>query len=434
MSTQRILLLGLDTAGFCTSLGDSLSRLGSEIKYLARDDFPDYRTTLLKKPKLCRPPSNFAFFADTTVGHWRHTALRLASHSWRIAFAIRVLYELTFRLRLYDGIIQSGPNVGVPPRLSELLTRFRRGQLIVVFHGSDVRPAYINGALGSGKGSSEMRRLARTARRQAKLAHRTERIADRIVVWRAISHFFTRPVLLHEAIGFPCNVPSEQSQKSSANNTLSVLHATSNVRAKGSLQIRDICVALADDGLPILYREISKGTHSETLDSIRRADIIVDQLYTDNVASVLSIEAGRLGKTVISSSWSIDPDLFSRENLVLPPIYLSHSNDFKKSLTEIIRDRGLREDVGQRLATFHSQHWSPDSVAQFYLSMICDSKGKVFDEMDPRSSSKPFGGYAPEDELKAQVSRYVDYHGVQSLYLSHNPDLERSLVAWAKSG
>lgn len=432
MKALRVLLIGADTAGFCTSLGDSLVGLGSQVFYLARDDFPDYRSTQLRKSSFCRPPSNWVFFKDKNLPRWRKMALRLASHSWRAAFGLRVLYELVFRLGSYGGIIQSGPDSGLFPGLSDFLLRRRSGRLIVVFHGSDVRPAFLNGAFHFSNSQAGIRRLHRAVQQQVRLVRRAEEIADEIVLWRAITHFFSRPVVLHESIGFPSYVPLETNPSSIERDKLTVFHASSSLNAKGTASIRQICQEFQEEGLPIDYQEVSHETHEQILEKIRKADLVVDQLYTDNLSSVFSIETGRLGKPVISSGWSVNPDFhFANQGLNLPPILFAHTRDFKTFLRTMIVDANQRRKVSQRLTNFYSCYWTPTSIGNSYLSLILEDRRKEIAHVDPLSSKEPFGGYGPEEEVRRRLELYVEYSGEESLFLSHNPHLERNVLQWA---
>ena len=93
---------------------------------------------------------------------------------------------------------------------SELLCyKILKIRTIFVFHGSEIRPIYLNGKEFSDETSGEfIKSAAKLVFRQRRLAARAEKYADAIVAWAGITHFFSKPLFLHEVIGFPIKIPT----------------------------------------------------------------------------------------------------------------------------------------------------------------------------------------------------------------------------------
>ena len=93
--------------------------------------------------------------------------------------------------------------------LELVIYRFFKIRTIFVFHGSEIRPIYLNGKeFPLEITAKSLRNAADIVRFQRNLAGRAEKYADAIVAWAGITHFCSMPLFLHEVIGFPIKIPT----------------------------------------------------------------------------------------------------------------------------------------------------------------------------------------------------------------------------------
>lgn len=77
-----------------------------------------------------------------------------------------------------------------------------------------------------------------------------------------------------------------------------VVHAPSNPVLKGTKHVREAIRALRENGLRFRYLELTDRSHNLVVETLRNADIVVDQLILGS-HGILAVEAMSLGKPVI---------------------------------------------------------------------------------------------------------------------------------------
>lgn len=390
----KVLLAGVDTAGFLTGLELGLRAIGYEVTR-------------------CGPVHEFGYSNTPSL------ALETERRRFRLGFSRKTF--ASFDIIFYNH----GESISGKPREFKLMRKLGK-KLVFVFHGSDIRPAYLNGAIWQrgGVGLAAIRKLVKY---QKRIVRDAERFADLIVCWSGITHFFSKPVVLHEHIGFPLSNWSELQgatglPEGKKTEVIRVLHSPSSTVAKGTLEIEAVISSLQSSGFPISYERLSGVSNSTVLAKIKQADFVIDQLYADTAGGVLAAESSILGKAVVVGA--IDKKWLS-ELLgdSTPPTCLIHPTELEQEIRKLSTDVQYRRERAIAAKSYFEQFWRPENVARNYIAALQGIELK-HSRVDPRSIHHARGGYATVEQISAKVSEYTRRFGVRALGLGHNPMLE----------
>lgn len=317
------------------------------------------------------------------------------------------------------------------------LIRFFGKTLICQFHGSDSRPPYLNGAYVSQPDFS-MEKCARDTVAQKKRLRAVGAWASAIIDIPPQGYFHERPYYLSLYVGLPSPpldaarpAPTCASTESSSMKPVRVLHAPSRPRYKGTAQIREMIERLRCKGLLIEFTELQDKPNQEVVREIRKADLIVDQLYCDYAPSALAAEAMWCGKPVLCGGHSAN--LWAQ---LLPPEFLApvvycHPREFEPRLEQLLADAALRLKLGAEGYDYVRRLHDPKVVAGNYLSVAA---GKAPPEWlyDPRQMKEVWGGFfMAEDRARLVAREMISEFGRPSLALSDKPHLEKEITHWA---
>lgn len=320
-------------------------------------------------------------------------------------------------------------------RLHELgLLKLVRKRVVMVFHGSDLRPPYMDGpTMGTESGNSIEKCEALTARQKAR-AQRIERHADLIVSHPLYSHFLERPYIRALALGLPLSdISASDGPRVATSGRVRVLHAPSSPAAKGTPRVRAAIDALIAEGLPIDYVEVSGQPHAVVLRELETADLVVDQLYSDTPMAGLAAEAAGFGCPAIVGS--CDWDEIRR---VIPPadagpVKACSPEDVAQAIREMVTDPDTRVALGNRARAFVLARSDPAEVAARLLRVIAgDAPPEWID--DPADTRHLCGAAMPSERVQSVVRDLVAQYGEQALRLDDKPELRASLIAWANQG
>lgn len=307
-------------------------------------------------------------------------------------------------------------------------------RLICQFHGSDSRPPYLNGAYATLPGFS-IDACVEAARRTKAMIRTIDRLANEVIDLPAAAYFHERVCISRMCVGLPSGPYDAGAREADEPPTTSppvrILHAPSKIVPKGTPLIRESVQRLVDKGYAIQYIEITGRPHREVLAELPRADLVVHELYGDYGMSAFTCEAAWFAKPVITSGHAVD---FWKQTLKpeqQPPTVYCAPEEFDVHLERLVADRGLREDLGQKMRAYVEREHHPVVVARRYLAVAFGDVPESW-RFDPREMRTVVGGFfMPAEAAKAVVRSVVAAGGVESLQLSDKPGLERAMIEWA---
>jgi hypothetical protein len=135
-----------------------------------------------------------------------------------------------------------------------------------------------------------------------------------------------------------------------------LLHVPSDPRFKGTDEIAAAFERLAG---PVRPRILTGIPHTEVWAEMQRADVVVDQLHSENYA-IVAAEAMALGKPVLSEFDPGDLPSFARD----VPVVRITPETLDARLQEICADAGLRRSLGRAGAEFIRRVHDPDRLGE----------------------------------------------------------------------
>lgn len=308
------------------------------------------------------------------------------------------------------------------------LLRWWRKRVVVVFQGSDARPAYIDGAWFPADRPFDAAAAASAAARQRRKVQRLERHASVVVDARATAQFLTRPFVNWFALGIPRPVgPSTPAPSTGA---VRVLHSPSHPVLKGTAEVRAAIARLQARGIAVELVTIEGRPNAEVLQALHDCHLVVDQLYSDTPMAAFATEAASLGRAVIVGGCAADRAAAQVGPLPLPPTVYVRPEDFEATLEALVRDPARREALGAAGAAFVATEWSPAVVGARLLRVL---RGDIPPAWwcQPSEVDHVVGCGLPESVARERVAAMIRHGGRAALQVAHNPALERAFVAFA---
>jgi hypothetical protein len=428
VSRPRRVFIGLiEVAGYFGNLREGLEELG--IKTTQVDEFSHpfgyatRRTHGGLGPTLRR--------VESIRDHASNPISRsLARVAWAAVSVVRVLHRLgllLWSLPGHDTYVLSGQsflrNLDLP--LLKLLGK----QVICVFTGSDHRPPYLSGRfiemIEAGRVDEVLRESARIRRRVAAF----ERHADVIVALSASAQFHRKPFVHFLAIGIPFRTPEVPPSGSPffRGRGVRILHCPSDLRLKGTVEIRQAIMSLRERGLDLDYVELTGRPHRDILAAIQECDFVVDEVYSDTPMAVFATEAASLGKPAVVTGYyaaRVDADL-PRE--WIPPSEFREPDDLAAAIDCLARDVDYRSDLGARAQAFVAEQWQPAEVANRMLDVLTARPAAGGWTYEPDRTTYWRGWGVEEWRLRRGLSTLLSGRGVSVLGLAHNSRLEREI-------
>jgi glycosyltransferase involved in cell wall biosynthesis len=307
-----------------------------------------------------------------------------------------------------------------------LLKLFRR-RVVYIFHGSDSRPPYLNGAVSGPDAWKDPDTLVRSTRRTQRKLRLIDRWADVVVDNPLSAHLHEPPIVSFQAIGTP-RVPPPNIARG-RRDVLRVLHSPSHRYAKGSDTIRSAIENLRARGLSIELVELSGVPHDRVIEALAETDLVVDQLYSDVALAGFAGEAAAAGLPVIVAGYGRDEIEEALCGRPFPPIVFCRPDNLEANLERLAADEELRRELGVSARDFVERELSPRSVAQ----RLIDAIGGVRPEwtFDPKRITYVHGCGLTESAARTLVHATIERGGVAALCVGDKPALEARLIEFA---
>jgi hypothetical protein len=313
------------------------------------------------------------------------------------------------------------------------LLKLLRRKIIYVFHGSDSRPPYIDGALMLGGGVS-VEQCIEFASRQKREIGIIERYADQIVNHPLSAHFHARPFVSFLSLGIPRDFAAPGAETGedgpTARRATRILHCPSHPEAKGTPEIRRAVASLRAKGHEIEFAEITGRPNAEVLAGIARCDFVVDQVYCDTPMAGFAAEAAFLGKPAVVGGYGAGAvrELLPAE--AIPPTLYCSPGELEAAVERLILDADLRARLGEQARRYVEETWAPRRVAARFLRLISGDLPREW-VCDPARVRYLHGFGLPEGEARRLVREVVERGGRGALQLSDKPELEELFVEFA---
>jgi hypothetical protein len=313
------------------------------------------------------------------------------------------------------------------------LLRIAGKRVITVFLGSDVRPPYINAKSVGLVGPVDAHALRSEVQRVRSRLKIAERWSHHVVNHPPSAQFATRRFVDFLTLGIPYQVPPREtrSQTHAPQGDFRVLHAPTDTGAKGTAVIRSAIAELKSSGLRVDYVEVKGRPHAEVVQELERAQLVVDQAYSDQPMPRFATEASAIGVPVVIGSEDWAGATYRVPPGATPPTVRVHPTELAAVISELAVDPERCAHLGRDGQRFVEEQWSPAVVAERFLRLVSN---RVPDDWlrSPSDVRYVHGVGLPESRLIEAVRSLVSSFGPDSLGLDTNVEVRDRLLRLAR--
>jgi len=347
-------------------------------------------------------------------------------------------------IRKYDvfifgfGLTLLPHNVDLP-----ILKIFQKKIICNLAHGSESRPSYCGRYLNSSNGqtftAAELLFLAKSSKMRQRWL---EKYADIIIGAPYSTSPFSGVNFINSFVfGVPYsgsisnNVNTSENSSHIAKNNIDegpvrILHSPSKPVTKGSELIRIAIENLQSKGYAIEFIELRDRPNSEVLQEIQNCDFVVDQLYSDTPLAGFATEAAWFGKPAVVGGYGLESlRKFIPKNM-LPPSQICLPDNVEFAIEELIVNIDHRLQLGAKAQNFVRSKWAAQEAAKKFFRLITDDIPEDW-WLNPKDVVYLHGCGLSEEHAKNNVRKLVQAYGIESLQLSHRPDLEKAFMDFA---
>jgi hypothetical protein len=370
---------------------------------------------------------------------------RLRRTIWLVPVLITRMILFFWAVRRFDVFIMGGGSSFF--RFLDLpMLRWLGRRVIYVLHGTDCRPAYLDGSFYQER-HAESRQLdlemppldkefidayvTATAKRRRDV-RRIEKHAEVVICGPGFAQLLEKPYINFAVIGIPFSPLADQIfHPRPVEGRVRVLHATSDMVGRGTRITRLLVHELQERGLPIDFIVMTGQPHAIVLQELRVCDFVIDGQWADTPMAGFATEAAQFGKPVVMGGYYADFVQRDMPQETIPPTCFTRPDQMKAMIEKLTLDEPYRKDSGARLKHFVSNSWTPRAVAEKYLRLLFAEAPKHW-WCDPLVNLYIYGGGISLDRIRENVRAIVRRHGSRALCLDHNSELLRQLLEFAQ--
>ncbi len=141
-----------------------------------------------------------------------------------------------------------------------------------------------------------------------------------------------------------------------------VLHAPNHRHVKGTDELLQAIAELQEEGLKVRLNLLERRPNSEIRQAMIEADVVADQFHAGY--AMFAIEGLAMGKPVLSALSGMPAEIQTSRALANCPIVDTNVETLKENLRELVRDPGLRRELGEAGRRFALEYHSLPAVTR----------------------------------------------------------------------
>ncbi|SIQ38655.1 glycosyltransferase [Marinobacterium stanieri] len=432
LTKKKILIAPVEIANYNNQLHKGFELLGVDCDYVT------YKDHHFKYSEKNNDP--FLILLSKKIGNKRNKIRKINPFFYPMLIVELILIAIWAFLAIlkYDVFVFSFGRSLFPFNLDLPILKWM-GKVVIsnIGLGSESRPAYINGALYSKDGTApDETEILRRVRYSKRMIEWHQKYATHIIgAPLSTSYFSKKPFINWFDIGFPSYYTTSEYNANrnniSKNKPIRILHCPSHRYVKGTEKIFNIISELKREGYLIDYVEIEGVPFSQILLEIMKCDFIVDQLYSDTPMAGLSKEAAWFSKPSVVAGYGLGKLKEVTHSDMWPPTMTCHPEKMKCAIKKMIDDDSLRKKIGDLSEGFVKDKWDARCVAKRYLKLIKNDIPADW-YYHPDTVIYVEGVGLSREEIKCSVNKIIKNKGVDSLGLSHRPEVENAFLEFIK--
>lgn len=451
---MRIFLGLAEVSGFYTNLRKGFEALGVEVELVTLIEHRFQYGDPAQKPGLW---TRFARWG--VAGRLRaQSAGRLAKLYWSAMAAVSRVTLLVWAIVKFDVFIMGCSTSFF--RFRELpLLKLLGKKIIYIFHGTDGRPAFMDGFAedtflpphlrdgtgyippfaetdSAGDAAARCEAYRQLIQWRKGNVDKINQYADIVIDSPSHGQHHTKPFVQRGIIGMPY-IPNQALVSQTAQGVkpkgepLVVLHSPSFPSGKGSPQIRAAVEAVRAKGHDIDLIELTGRPNHEVLEKISQCDFVIDQAFSDMPMVGFATEAAFFGKPAIVGGYYADFLEKDLDAAWCPPTHFCRPDALEAAVERLVTEPEYRAELGQRARAFVEEEWHATASAQRLLQILESVPPEwVF---DPQNCDYPYGMGLPEPRLRGILTHLHNAYGDDVFCLGDKPDLLQRVVALARS-
>lgn len=418
---KKIFLGTQELGGMMERLNDAFREMGikSDFYCIEKDPFFEEKNDrpILKKYRFHTDKKKYA------VKEWEKTLWSIFQ-MWDI---LHVFFHVLFRYDLFIYIYGQGMffHNRYLRRIEELeffILKIFRKKMIMWLCGSDSRPPYCNGGYCGEYDEATIYSLTMEKAKKIRMLEKYMLLMDN----PASSHFHTKPYLIYSCIEIPIDKNELVQINKKKDDKITILHAPSNQKVKGTKDIREIIEAIKEEGYEFEYVEVSGVPHEVVREQMARADIVIDQLYCDTPKAIFATEAAMNGVPVVVGGYYADVYKKFLPQPIAPTVFCN-PEELKEKLIYLLEHKEERDRIGKAEREYVEKHCLATSVATKLM--------KVFDNdyprewlMNPADNDYIWGVGLEKKELINEIVKLINRYGPKALCLDRKSILYKKYM------
>lgn len=304
--------------------------------------------------------------------------------------------------------------------------------------GSESRPPYIDGFANLFKKSGERdyKKIARYSNIKSRMIRFHFRYCSYVIGGiSSTSQFATQPFINSFMVGFPLrfqkNIDDPDLRNSSCN-IISILHAPSHLKAKGTSKILGAIDNLKKKGYLIDFKLIQNMQNHQVISAIKGCDFVIDQTYSDTPMAGLASEAALHEKPSIVGGYGLKYLKKYVDEEFWPPVKACSPDNLEKAIEDLITNKDERLKLGSLAKKYALEKRSNTVIVKSFLKIINNDIPKNW-WFDPKEINFVFGSGQTQNETRNIVRTLISKYGDTSLNLDHNQALKKSFLELTKN-
>jgi glycosyltransferase involved in cell wall biosynthesis len=425
---MRILIAPVEVSGIAGGLKAGFDRIGIEAEIVFSQPHPfAYRRAATRRlvPRIWLGLASARFAAGR--GRLGKALLLLAWKAWSVMV-------LAWALARFDGFVFLHGNTLTNTRLEAWLLARLGKKVVVIYCGSDARPPYVDGQVYWDTSRNSPANVARLAAMRSERIALHERYGFICVNSPFTGQFHAAPYVSWFAMGIPRAFADARDASDAGvrpGPAVRILHSPSNPPLKGTPRITELVEGLKSRGHAVELVLLRNVPHHQVLSEVAKADLIVDQIYSDTPMAGFAGEAAHCGKAVLVAGYAAGEELGETIRATPPPTLFVHPDGVGEALERLVSDEAFRKALGRQVRDFVDSHWSAEAVAGRYLRLLTDGPPEAW-TIAPEAVSYVHGGGLAEADARKFVAELLRSCGPGALHLDHKPALREAFVAFAE--
>lgn len=295
-------------------------------------------------------------------------------------------------------------------------------RMVMWLCGSDSRAPYCDVFMHTY--SNKIGKLYKETQRRSKKVKMLEKYMT-VIDMPASSHFHTKSYLIYNCVGIPVD-EKEKVINRKLHNKITILHAPSNQKGKGTKIIKDILRQIKEEGYDFEYVEVSGLPHNIVLEKMAMCDIVIDQLYSDTPMAGFASEAAINGVPVIVSGYYAEVYKDSIPQPIAPTIFCK-PDELKEKIIFLLEHEEERIRIG-RCEKEYIENYCLSSIVANRLLNILDGVYPREWIMHPNENNYIWGGGVDKPLVIEGIVKLIDNYGRDSLGLDRNSVLYKKYI------